>query len=146
LISQPPKVRNDDQSCTMRHNNAWIHPTIVRGAQLLSSRTTRRLKKSNRKCFATNFTLWETAHEAALAFSSTVKSSPAKNSTFIDIGLGPDLALLAHLVRILIVTPATIVQLEGIVTRDPTVCFQTLSHIMVTSTFGSLRRRRQFSD
>jgi hypothetical protein len=90
--------------------------------------------------------LWETVHEASLAFSTIVKNLPAKNSKSIDIELGQDLALLAHHVRISIVTPATIVQLEGIVTRDPTVCFQTLSHIMVTSTFGSLRRRRQFSD
>jgi hypothetical protein len=90
--------------------------------------------------------LWETVHEASLAFSTTVKNSPAKNSKSIDTGLGPDLALLAHLVKILIVTPATIVQLEGIVTRDLNVCFQMLSHIMATSTFGSRRRKKQFSD
>jgi hypothetical protein len=146
LISQPPKVRNDDQFCTTRHNNAWICPTIVRGAWMLGSRTTRRLNKSNRKSFAMNFILWETVHEASLAFSTTVKNSPAKNSKSIDIGLGPDLALLARHVRISIVTLATIVQLEGIITRDPTVCFLKPSHIMATSTFGSLRRRRQFSD
>lgn len=113
---------------------------------MLSSRTTRRLNKSSRKSFATNSILWETVHEASLAFSTTVKNSPAKNSKSIDIGLGPDLALLAHHVRISIVTPATIVQLGRIVTRDQTVCFLTLSHIMATSTFGNLRKRRQFSD
>jgi hypothetical protein len=88
--------------------------------------------------------LWETVHEASLAFSTIVKNLPAKNSKSIDIELGQDLALLAHHVRISIVTPATIVQLERVVTRDPTVFSLKLSHTTVTFTFGNLRRKRQF--